>query len=259
MVKSSTFEEEEVEEMRASLVHEGWQASEALPEKWMMKGGSGKDHNSIKFVNEVGEKFESTRAALDHVKSRSGVEAADVEKLCRFTRLVKVKTNKELESAGTEKKIMNKIGQDVKSLNDDTVVRFAINGRDDDDWREDDALPEGWKTKDCNPVKNIADHEAFLTPSGKHLSSRLALIDQLKKEGLDSEWIDRARSGLGQFGWVQDPRLPRGFLRRENFGKTEFYTESCKRVEGQAKLLELLLQEGYGFKVGLSLYFEICC
>ena len=243
MVKASTFEEEEVEEMRASLVHEGWQASEALPEKWMMKGGSGKDHNSIKFVNEVGEKFESTRAALDHVKSRSGVEAADVEKLCRFTRLVK--TNKEMESAGTEKKMMSKIGQDVKSVND--------GGGDDDDWREDDALPEGWKTKNCNPVKNKADHEAFLTPSGKHLSSRLALIDQLKKEGLDSEWIDRARSGLGQFGWVQDPRLPRGFLRRENFGKTEFYTESCKRVEGHAKLLELLLQEGYGFKVVLSL------
>ena len=259
MVKASTFEEEEVEEMRASLVHEGWQASEALPEKWMMKGGSGKDHNSIKFVNEVGEKFESTRAALDHVKSRSAVEAGDVVKLSRFTRLVKVKANKELESARTEKKMMNKIGQDVKSLNDDTVVRFAINGRDDDDWREDDALPEGWKTKDCNPVKNKADHEAFLTPSGKHLSSRLALIDQLKKEGVDSECIDRARSGLGQFGWAQDPRLPRGFLRRENFGKTEFYTESCKRVEGQAKLLELLLQEGYGFKVVLSLYFEICC
>ena len=256
MVKASTFEEEEVEEMRASLVHEGWQASEALPEKWMMKGGGGKDHNSIKFVNEVGEKFESTRAALDHVKSRSAVEAGDVEKLCRFTRLVKV--NKELESAGTEKKMMNKIGQNVKSVNDDTA-RFAISGGDDDDWREDDELPEGWKTKNCNPVKNKADHEAFLTPSGKHLTSRLALIDQLKKEGLDSEWIDRARSGLGQFGWVQDPRLPKGFLRRENSGKTEFYTESCKRVEGQAKLLELLLQEGYGFKVVLSLYFEICC
>ena len=256
MVKSSSFEEEEVEEMRASLVHEGWQASEALPEKWMMKGGSGKDHNSIKFVNEVGEKFESTRAALDHVKARSAVKASDVEKLCRFTRLVKVKTNKELESAGTKKKMMSKI--DVKSVNDDTA-RVAINGGDDDDWREDDALPEGWKTKNCNPVKNKADHEAFLTPSGKHLSSRLALIDQLKKEGVDSEWIDRARSGLGQFGWVQDPRLLRGFLRRENFGKTEFYTASCKRVEGQAKLLELLLQEGYGFKVVFSLYFEICC
>ena len=149
MVKASSFEEEEVEEMRASLVHEGWQASEALPEKWMMKGGGGKDHNSIKFVNEVGEKFESARAALDHVKSRSAVEAGDVDKLCRFTRLVKA--NKELESAGTEKKVMNKIGQDVKSVNDDTA-RFAIKDGDDDDWREDDALPEGWKTKNCNPV-----------------------------------------------------------------------------------------------------------
>ena len=47
------------------------------------------------------------------------------------------KVNKEVESAGTEKKVMNKIGQDVKSVNDDTE-RFAINEGDDDDWREDD-------------------------------------------------------------------------------------------------------------------------
>ena len=63
------------------------------------------------------------------------------------------------------------------------------------------------------------------------------------------EWIELARSGLGHFGWVQEARLPQGFLRREQIGKVEFFTPECKRVEGYAKLLELLLQEGYGFKV----------
>ena len=72
MVKAE-FEEEEVEEMRGALVHEGWVANPALPKHWMMREppSGGRDHNGLKFVNEAGTKFESTRAAIDHLKSEN--------------------------------------------------------------------------------------------------------------------------------------------------------------------------------------------
>ena len=286
MVKGE-FEEEEVEEMRGALVHEGWEASPALPKSWMMRGptGSGKYHNSLKFVNEAGTKFESTRAAIEHVKSENPANLVDIQKLCKFNRQL-ASVSKELERAVAAKKVDKDSGvgrelvkarallRDIESKESEGVYVLAKKANKEMDsgdkcdkkvklvkqptnggWREDDMLPKGWKTKGkiSKPVKGKADYEAFLSPSGKQLSSRLALIDQLKKEGVDCEWIDRARSGLVQLGWVQEPRLPQGFLRRDNLGsKVEFYTPQCKRVEGQAKLLELLLQEGYSFKVGYS-------
>ena len=66
----------------------------------------------------------------------------------------------------------------------------------DGGWMEDVTLPAGWKSKGRKPANGKADFEAFLSPSGKVLSGRLALIEQLKKEGAGEEWIDRARSGL---------------------------------------------------------------
>ena len=282
MVKGE-FEEEEVEDMRGALVHEGWQANPALPKSWMVRGPatSGKDHNSLKFVNEAGAKFESMRAAIDHVKSQNPPNLVDVQKLCKFNRQANV--SRELPKAAAAKKVnkeselskelvlAKKINNEIKirelegvyvlakkvhkemDSGDKYEVKVEVKEPSDGGWREDDMLPKGWKTKEksSKPVlKGKADYEAFMSPSGKQLSSRLALIDQLKKEGEDAEWIDRARSGLSQFGWVQESRLPEGFLRRDNLGsKVEFYTPQCKRVEGQAKLLELLLQEGYSFKV----------
>ena len=149
------------------------------------------------------------------------------------------------------KQVDKEMGRGEKCEEKEKLDKQPSNGG----WREDEMLPVGWKTKGkiSKGLKGKADYEAFLSPSGKQLSSRLALIDHLKKEGEDDEWINRARSGLAQLGWVQEPRLPQGFLRRDNLGsKVEFYTPECKRVEGQAKLLELLLQEGYSFKVGCS-------
>ena len=283
MVKGE-FEEEEVEEMRGALVHEGWQPNPALPKSWMMRGPttSGKDHNSLKFVNEAGAKFESTRAAIDHVKSQKPANLVDIQKLCKFNRHANV--GKELERTVAAKKVSKesdlskelvlakKVGKEIERKEQEGVYVLARKVNKEKDfgdkcdekvklekqptdggWREDDMLPKGWKTKGKIAVKGKADYEAFLSPSGKQLSSRLALIDQLKKEGENGEWIDRARAGLAQFGWVQEPRLPQGFLRRDNLGsKVEFYTPQSKRVEGQAKLLELLLQDGYSFKVGCS-------
>ena len=285
MVKGE-FEEEEVEEMRGALVHEGWQPNpDALPKSWMVRGPttSGKDHNSLKFVNEAGAKFESMRAAIDHLKSQNPPNLVDIQKLSKFNRQASVskgleravaskkvhkesdlskelvlakKVNKEIESRELEgvyllaKKVHKEMDSGEKYVPE--KVKLVEDKELTDGWREDNILPKGWKTKEniLKPTKGKADYEAFLSPSGKQLSSRLALIDQLKKEGEDAEWIYRARSGLSQFGWVQESRLPEGFLRRDNLGsKVEFYTPQCKRVEGQAKLLELLLQEGYSFKV----------
>ena len=218
-----------------------------------------KDHNGLKFVNELGEKFESIRAAIENVKIKNPANLVDIQKLCKFTRMPNV--GKELERTVAAKKCEKEIDESKesergcvippKNKKNEKVKLSEVKQPTDDGWREDDLLPKGWKTKgkSSKPVKGKADYEAFLTPSGKHLSSRIALIDQLKREGEDVEWIELARSGLGHFGWVQEARLPQGFLRREHVGKVEFFTPECKRVEGYAKLLELLLQEGYGFKV----------
>ena len=39
MIRTS-FKEEEIEEMRRCLVHEGWESNPILPEKWLYKKGS---------------------------------------------------------------------------------------------------------------------------------------------------------------------------------------------------------------------------
>ena len=78
---------------------------------------------------------------------------------------------------------------------------------------EDETLPAGWRMR-----RGKGDAEVFLSPEGRQLGSRHALLEVLRREGREEE-VARVRGGLTTQGWAQDPRLPQGFLRRETLGK----------------------------------------
>jgi hypothetical protein len=84
MVKEE-FEQEEVDEMRQMLRHEGWQAGEHLPDDWFNREPrrSSKHYSSLEFATDRGDHLKSTKAAIELVQ-RSG---ADPEGLARLRRL----------------------------------------------------------------------------------------------------------------------------------------------------------------------------
>ena len=194
MVKER-FEEEEVEEMRDLLKHEGWQRSEDLPRNWLLKPPSDTAaHYSFHFVNELGDKLESTRAAVDYVKKTDADNTEDMAKLSKFSRqtrdqseqglcIRKVKVEKSFEISikqePTDKII---IQQEIKVESKTKGSKTALV------WEEDPSLPVGWKTR-----LGKGGMEIFMTAGGQQLVSRHSALDHLLRTGAAQVNIKRSQ------------------------------------------------------------------
>ena len=158
------FEEEEIEEMRQSLKHEGWERNQDLPDNWFLKTPTiKKDHYSYKFVNELGSLFESTRSALDYIKTSRPEAVEEIAKLCRFSRVTRDQVEREVSRA-VVKKEPEMSGQSGKKT--EKTFGSKMETGDPGCWIKDETLPAGWKIR-----KGKGDVEIFLTDSKKQVET----------------------------------------------------------------------------------------
>ena len=201
------FAEDVIAEMRSKLVFEGWQATGDLPDNWFVKDG--RQRHGHQFVADTGDRLKSAKAAMEFIQARQNSNIEDINRLMKFTKM-----------GATEVQVKQ-------------------------EWEKEEDLPEGWRVRRVKKGEGLEELEIFLTPYNQQLFSRKTVLDHLLKEGYSSEQVDRAREGMKRSGWEVDPGLPPGFLRRSVEGgrKLEFLTPTNQKLEGQARLLEYLLDQ----------------
>ena len=169
----------EIEQMKALLVHEGFQTSNLLPPKWLYKrisestDSAGRISTNSAYIADSGELFESVKSAIEYLQS---VSPPNLEKL--------VENFKEFQA------------------------RNSRNTREKrEDWQSDDTLPKGWKRRIHESGK-----EFILGPDGKQFQSRCNALLYLYQMKSNQATIIEMKSKLFHEGWKSDSLFPIGWL-----------------------------------------------
>jgi len=226
------FAMEEVATMRALLGHEGWQASQHLPNNWRMRRSKKGARQSYTFITGEGEELRSIKLAVEFLTRQgpSGREAA--------TRLARVSTSPARPPAGPGQAR----GHLLKKASPGRQKAPVRAGGEEREWVVDSTVPEGWRYRRVHKP-GVGEVEVFLTVDSRQVYGRHAAMARLVQEGR-GEQVEVLRSGLVAQGWRQDPALPTHYMVREVGGSVEYTCPDARRVEGHARLLELLLTYG---------------
>merc|ERR1719319_783059 len=171
---------EQVEVMRACLIHEGWEDDEHLPTAWKVRKSEGSTNGQFDvnyyYLSSDGTMFHGTRAVINYMKKRPG-EYTEAD-----------------------------IGQIKTRLENETRKNRPQKYK----WKEEENLPEGWKYRTI--IKGGIRTDFILTAEGAQHQSRRAAIENMIKENFDPHAIFKMWSTLDVKGWVtDDDRLPKGW------------------------------------------------
>ena len=170
----------EIEQMKALLVHEGFQTSNLLPPKWLYKrisestDSAGRISTNSAYIADSGELFESVKSAIEYLQS---VSPPNLEKL--------LENFKEFQARNS---------------------RTTREKRED--WQSDDTVPTGWKRRIHESGK-----EFILAPDGKQFQSRCNALLYLYQIKSNQATIIEMKSKMFHEGWKSDSLFfPRGWL-----------------------------------------------
>ena len=171
----------EIEQMKALLVHEGFQASNLLPPNWLYKrisestDSAGRISTNSAYITDSGELFESVKSAIEYLQS---VSTPNLEKL--------VENFKEFQA------------------------RNSRNTREKrEDWQSDDTVPKGWKRRIHESGK-----EFILGPDGKQFFSRTNALLHLYQIKSNPAIIKEMKSKMFHDGWKSDSLIPANWLKK---------------------------------------------
>ena len=169
----------EIEQMKALLVHEGYQTSSLLPPNWLYKrisestDSAGRINTNSAYIADSGELFESVKSAIEYLQS---VSPPNLEKL--------VENFKEFQA------------------------RNSRNTREKrEDWQSDDTVPKGWKRRIHESGK-----EFILGPDGKQFQSRCNALLYLYQINSNQATIIEMKSKMFHEGWKSNSLFPIGWL-----------------------------------------------
>ena len=84
MIKQN-YSLKDIDLMRDNLNHDGWKTSQLLPQNWRMKevesSVKGVYSYDVKYLNDAGEMFASTKAVVEHMRKDGKYSVEDIEKL----------------------------------------------------------------------------------------------------------------------------------------------------------------------------------
>ena len=170
--------QEDIDQMRACLVHEDWEISDVLPRDWRFKRVPRSEHRShVQLMSDRGDTFKSLREAYKYAENSDADET--LTKLKSF--IEKYSLEKRLELY---------------------------------DWRSDGTVPDGWKMRvsDGKTGKLF-----FLSPDGKMFASRTLGLLHMIKENFSCVELDQMKQKIVEHeNWQFNGKLPHGWLIRNN-------------------------------------------
>merc|ERR1719209_1451767 len=182
------FSEEEIEEMRNCLKHEGWEEDALLPAGWRLKKAENSTNGLLDVEYTVmtseGELFNSLKAATEFMETEA--------------------------SRCTQEDIAR-----IRTLYDN---KTKVNRQQKYEWGEaDPSVPAGWKTR---VVEGKMRKKFFLAPDGSSFSCRRSGLQHMLKEGFPADQVEAMRACLAHEGWEANPALPEDWRIRKSEGTT---------------------------------------
>ena len=173
----NNYPDEQTQEMRRSLTHEGWSFADGLPYNWLYRRD--KKKSTYEFVSQDATYFKSSTAAIRYLEeSNLTAETEMLEKHCQ-----QLQRNARIE---------------------------------DNSWtkdKDDSIVPRGWKTKEYK-VGN-SSHLRYISPCGHIFTTRTSALKFMfdNKATFNDEEVKNMRLLLQKHDkWYSDPQLPTGWL-----------------------------------------------
>ena len=211
LVKNN-YPEEQVQEMRHSLAHEGWSVADGLPYNWLFRRD--KKRNIYEFVSPDASFYKSSTAAIRYLEESNFTADKEIlEKFCQ-----QLQRNERIE---------------------------------DDSWTKDDSIvPSGWKTKEYK-IGNVSLHK-FISPDGHIFTSRTSALKFMfdHNESFCDNDVNNMRVLLQKHEkWYSDPQLPTDWLYKKSKTGMSFISDRAEFLKSREAALRHLeeknkLQEG---------------
>ena len=186
MIKEG-FTAEEIDNMRGTLVHEGWERGSFLPVDWLIRKSEGQTNGIYDvdywYLSVEGNLFRSTKTVVEFMSENENYSQEDIDK------------------------ISTTLEQERK------VVR-----QQKYDWMDGDpSVPPGWKVR---VIEGKTRKTFFLSEDGNQFACRRSAYQHMIKERYAEEQIVAMRECLVHEGWGNDALLPPGWKVRKSEGST---------------------------------------
>ena len=180
--------EEEIQEMRNCMKHEGWLSDTLLPDHWLYK----KHHHSyFQFIDDQGNFLKSTEAALKHLKLKG-----DTKKLAFIDKFT--------DAQSSDRKYSKKVNNGI-SMN-----RSKKRKELDSSWSQISSLPPGWMIKESHfGIKKVFK---LLSPDGLTFQSKIQALKFMIDQKYPLDQIEATKNLLKSDEWELNPMLPEGWL-----------------------------------------------
>jgi len=209
---SKNNEEDEIEEMRDMLKHEGWEETDMLPHGWRVRKTEGSTkgvyNSECYFLSKKGQMFHSTKAVIEHMKGNEQYDEEDIAKIGMM------------------------LEDDMKKNRNEKYI-----------WEEDPNLPEGWKFRSIMSKGVYKDY--VLSPDGTQFSCRRLAIEFMKRENYHPDLVERALTTLIVEGWVPNERLPWGWRVKEFNKNTTFLSRDLEIFKSNKAALDYMSYNNY--------------
>eukprot|EP00092_Neocalanus_flemingeri_P037514 GFUD01040848.1.p1 GENE.GFUD01040848.1~~GFUD01040848.1.p1 ORF type:complete len:1678 (+),score=428.68 GFUD01040848.1:552-5036(+) len=185
MVKSRASEEQ-LEEMRMSLGHEGWSKMD-IPIGWMFKPKAGYGYH---FLSSEGILLESKAKAMEHLMKTGHLTEENKISIDMLKGVNKV-------GGSSPRSYVKRVKREYapKQVTPDATWILG-----------DVSVPEGWRVKE---FEHHGKHsKMMLSPNGLSFRNRRSALSYMIKNNFPPEETDEFRQGLAHDGWKEDPMVP---------------------------------------------------
>ena len=171
----NNYPDEQTQEMRRSLTHEGWSFADGLPHNWLYRRD--KKKSSYEFVSQDATYFKSSTAAIRYLEeSNLTAEKEMLEKYCQ-----QLQRKERIE---------------------------------DNSWTKDDSIvPRGWKTKEYKVGNSTLLR--YISPDGHIFTTRTSALKFMfdNKDTFNDEEVKNMKLLIQKHEkWQSDPKLPKDWL-----------------------------------------------
>lgn len=177
----------EINAMRESLVHEGWERGDFLPEDWMIRKSEGTTNGIYDvdywYLSVEGVLFRSTKAVVEFMTESESYSEEDINQ------------------------ITVKLEQERKMVRQQKY-----------NWIEGDpTVPSNWKVR---VIEGKTRKTFFLSEDGNQFACRRSAYQHMIKENYPEDEIRSMREMLVHEGWGDDDMLPPDWKVRKSEGST---------------------------------------